>query len=251
MQNKFLKLILKLLHLIVPVLFWFAIWDIAALIVDHNYFLPTVKQTFSALLKILSSFSFYRVVFFTVLRVLIGLALGIVLAIILTFVSCKSKIAKAIISPLISVMKATPVVTLIIVLWIMLSSETLPIVIAILMVMPIVWQNLIDGYETIDQSLTEVCFVFEFSIFKRFKYLIFPTLLKYFIPSVITAAGLAWKSEIATEIIAYTKNSIGKFINDANYSYDSPAVFAWTLVIIALSISLEFLTKRLMKRFKV
>ena len=247
MKNK----ILRVAYIIVPILFWFAVWDISALIVDHTYFLPTVKETFSALFRILASFSFYKALFLTILRVFLGLALGIILAIILAFLSCKFQIAKAIISPLMSIMKATPVVTLVILLWIMLSGEQLPVVIAVLMVMPIIWQNLVDGYETIDKNLTEVCYIFEFSFFQKLKYLIFPALLKYFIPSVITATGLAWKSEIATEIIAYTTNSIGKFINDADTAYDSPSVFALTLVIIVLSIALEFFTKRLMKRYKV
>ena len=78
----------------------------------------------------------------------------------------------------------------------------------------------------------------------------FPTLLKYFIPAFITAAGLAWKSEIAAEVIAYTKNSIGGNISDANVIFDTPTAFAWTLVVIIFSIIIEVLTKFLLSRFK-
>lgn len=239
----------RILYFILPIIFWISVWEISSIIINKEYFLPSVQNTFISLFKILSTSSFYKVVFFSILRVLSGLSLGIILAIFLAFLSCKFECIKAIVSPLISIMKSTPVATLIIVLWILLSGDTLPIVIALLMVMPIIWQNLIDGYETIDKNLWEVCDVFEFSLFKKFKYLIFPTLIKYFIPSVITAVGLAWKSEIATEIIAYTNNSIGKFINDANYNFDSASVFAWTIIIIVLSLSLEFGAKKLLRRF--
>lgn len=247
MLNKFKKA----LYFVLPIIFWLIVWEIAALLVDRSYFLPTVEKTFSALFNILSSITFYKVVLFTILRVLAGLTVGILLAILFAALACKFKTARAIISPMISVMKSTPVATLIILLWLFVSGNDLPILISVLMVMPIIWQNLVDGYETIDKNLVEVCAVFEFSFLKRLKYLIFPSLLKYFIPSLITAVGLAWKSEIAAEIIAYTKNSIGQYINDANYMYDSASVFAWTLVIIVLSISLEFMTKRLLRRFKV
>ena len=247
MLNKFKKA----LYIVLPIIFWLIVWEIAALLVNRSYFLPTVEKTFSALFNILSSITFYKVVLFTILRVIAGLTIGILFAILFAALACKFKAARAIISPMISVMKSTPVATLIILLWLFVSGNDLPILISVLMVMPIVWQNLVDGYETIDKNLVEVCAVFEFSFLKRLKYLIFPSLLKYFIPSLITAVGLAWKSEIAAEIIAYTKNSIGQYINDANYMYDSASVFAWTLVIIVLSISLEFLTKRLLRRFKV
>ena len=68
--------------------------------------------------------------------------------------------------------------------------------------------------------------------------------------SALKPAGLAWKAEIAAEIIAYTKKSIGQGINDAKYNMDTPTVFAWTLLIILFSILLELGTKKLLRRFK-
>ena len=69
-------------------------------------------------------------------------------------------------------------------------------------------------------------------------------------PAVVTAVGLAWKAEIAAEIIAYTKKSIGQGINDAKYSMDTATVFAWTVVIIIFSLCLEIITKKILRRIK-
>ena len=116
--------------------------------------------------------------------------------------------------------------------------------------MPIIWQNLLDGYSAIDKNLIELADVYEFSYSKRLKLLVFPTLKKYLIPALITASGLAWKAGIAAEIIAYTKNSIGQGINDAKYNMETATVFAWTLVVIVLSIALEKTTKYFLRRVK-
>ena len=116
------------------------------------------------------------------------------------------------------------------------------------MVMPIIYQNLTDGLTAIDKQLSEVSDVFEFTKKKRFMLLTFPTLKKYLVPAVITASGLGWKAEIAAEIIAYTKHSIGQGINDAKYNMDTPTVFAWTAVIILLSIALESGARYLLRR---
>jgi NitT/TauT family transport system permease protein len=80
--------------------------------------------------------------------------------------------------------------------------------------------------------------------------LVIPQLVRYLIPAIVTATGLAWKSEIAAEIIAYTRNSIGQNINDAKFNMDSPTVFAWTIIVIALSIILELIAKLIMRRCK-
>lgn len=247
MKNK----VNTLLKFLLPICFWISIWEILALIVNHSYFLPSVSDTFSALFTVITSTSFFKVVFFTFLRVISGLVLGIIFGVLLALLSNRFTIIETLISPIIAVIKSTPVATFIIIFWVMLGGEMLSVFIAFLMVMPIIWQNLMDAFKSIDKNLSEVCDVFEFSFAKRMKILIFPALLKYFIPAVITATGLAWKSEIAAEIIAYTKNSIGQYINDAKYGFDTATVFAWTLIVITLSIVLENITKYLLRRVKL
>ena len=172
--------------------------------------------------------------------------LGFILAII-----CKKfSLLEALVTPTVTIIKATPVASFIVLLWVMLSGDALSIFIGFLMVMPIIWQNTMDAYSSIDKNLLEVAEVFEFSATKRFKILVFPTLKKFLYPAIVTSAGLAWKAEIAAEIIAYTKRSIGQGINDAKYNMDTPTVFAWTLLIILFSILLELGTKKLLRRFK-
>ena len=118
------------------------------------------------------------------------------------------------------------------------------------MVMPIVWQNVSDGFSAIDRELSEVCDAFEFSYKKRMKLLIIPTLSSYLFPALITSVGLAWKSEIAAEIIAYTKSSVGAMINDAKYNFETPKMFALTIIVVIMSLLLEAFTKFLIRRYR-
>ena len=235
---------------VLQIIFWLLIWEISARIVDNEFFLPTLGQTFRKLWDVVWDKNFPLTLISTLGRVLLGLVIGTALGVTLATLSHYSSIVKCIVSPFVSVVKSTPVATFIIILWLFMSGNALPVFIAVLMVMPIIWQNVLDGYEAIDPQLSEVCYLYRFSFKKRMRVLIFPTLLKYFIPAFITAAGLAWKAEIAAEIIAYTKNSIGGHISDANTVYETAEVFAWTLVVITVSILLEALTKFLLRRFK-
>ena len=144
-------------------------------------------------------------------------------------------------------MKATPVACIIVLLWLNMNYTEIAIFVVVLMVAPIVWQNVYDGYKTIDKSMSEVADVFQFSKLQRFKILIIPSVLSYLLPAIVTSVGLAWKAEIAAEIM--TANNIGKLIYDfKNISWDFTPIFAWTVIIVVLSILLEKTTKYFLGR---
>lgn len=240
----------KLLFTTLGILFWAAVWQISAVMLKKPYLIPTLPATFSALWEITASGKLFKTVALTLMRVLLGLTMGVVFGVILAFLTNRFAFLRAIVSPIISVIKSTPVASFIVILWVLFDGGTLAVFIAFLMVMPIIWQNLTDGFSAISTELAELCDVFEFSYFKRLRLLIIPTLSSYFIPALITSVGLAWKSEIAAEIIAYTKNSIGAMINDAKYFLETPKVFALTMIVVIMSLLLESATKYLMRRYK-
>ena len=240
----------KILRFILPFCFWLVLWWLGATIVDNSFLFPNVDETILALVSLVAKPSFYLVVLLTTIRVFLGFLLGCVLGFVLAILCNRFTVLEALISPIITIIKATPVASFIVLLWVMLSGNVLSIFIGFLMVMPIIWQNTMDAYSSIDRNLLEVTELFEFSAKMKFKILILPTLKKFLYPAIITSSGLAWKAEIAAEIIAYTQKSIGQGINDAKYNMDTPTVFAWTLLIILFSILLELGTKKLLRRFK-
>ena len=247
MQRKLFK---KILFGTLIFAFWISVWYLLALLIGEEYFLPTPHSAVIKLFKMMGTKIFYKVVLYSFLRVFFGVILGILCGSALAYVSHVFDPFRKIITPVISIIKATPVVTFITLLWILVSGNVLTVFIGFLMVMPIVWQNLLDGYDAIPMELSEVCDVFQFSKFNRFKILVFPILMRYLLPAVITSIGLAWKAEIAAEIIAYTKVSIGQHIYDARYHLLTDEVFAWVIVIVTFSITLEFLTKFALRRLK-
>ena len=231
-------------------LFWLCAWELLSLLINNSFLLPGIKSTAKELALILCDTSSYSVMLLTLLRVTLGLVIGIILGLGLGIAAHASPIVRSLTSPMITVIRSTPVASFIVVLWVIFSGDLLSVFIAFLMIMPIIWQSTLDGFNSIDKNLCEVAVVFRFSRLKQFKLITFPALIKYLVPAVITSAGLAWKAEIAAEIIAYTKKSIGQQINDAKYFMNTPRVFAWTVIIILFSIVLEKGTKLLLARVK-
>lgn len=247
MKNKAYKKILTAFF--VP-LFWILVWWILSLIVDNSYYLPSPLDTLKALIKLFGLQSFYKVIFLSFLRVLAGLLSGIAIGVALSFVCHKFDIIRSLVNPLISIIKAMPVATFILLLWLTLRGSLLTVFIGFIMVMPIIFQNALAGLDSIDKDLIEVGEIFEFSFSKKIRLLVFPALRSYLAPAIITSVGLAFKSQIAAEIIAYTNNSIGQYIYDANYGLNTDVVFAWAAVIVTFSISLESACRYLLGRVK-
>jgi NitT/TauT family transport system permease protein len=240
----------KTLSVILAVALWLLIWEIASRIIDLNFVLPGVIPTLRRLCELFAVSDFWKAIILSILRILLGFIIGVFAGTLLALLCNKVKPIKCFVSIFMVVAKSTPVASFIMILWVLIGSASLPSVIGVLMVMPIIWQNLMDGFDAIDNDLIEVSTVFELDRMKRFKYLIFPTLMRFFVPAALTSVGLAWKSGIAAEILTYTKNSIGKNISDAKAYFEGTDLLAWTVTVITISLAFEFLISRVARRVR-
>ena len=64
-----------------------------------------------------------------------------------------------------------------------------------------------------------------------------------------TAAGLAWKSGVAAEVLCLPEPSLGQCIYYTKYYLDIPELFAWTAATVALSMVLERLLRACLARW--
>lgn len=215
------------------------VWEIAARIADVRFFFPTVTDTAKALFSLVGTVGFWKTILNSLLRVLIGWLSGLLIGALLVFPAKHFAFLGTWIRGIMSVLKSTPVASFILVLWFFIGSDAVPPFIAAVMTAPVVYQNLWDADAALDPKLNEVTKIFGFSPFAKLRYYYLPAAVGFLVPATVTSAGLAWKAGIAAEVIAYTKNSIGREIYEAKNYFEGDVVFAWTLTVIALSIILE------------
>ncbi len=229
----------RALYAAIALLVWLCVWEIIARSVDLSFALPGVVETLRAFVTLLSTGVFWLTVLRSLGRILLGLLLGVVIAVLLAALSVRLPLLDAILSPAMVFIRATPVASFILILWVIIGRAAVPIVIAVLMVLPIIYQNICTALRTLDTQTSEMLAVYRVPRLRRLRIFVLPSMLRYFIPAFITAAGLAWKAGIAAEIIAYTKDSIGRAIADAKNNFDGPSMFAWTLAVVLLSFGIE------------
>ena len=151
----------------------------------------------------------------------------------------------ALLSPVISVIKTTPVASFVILVLIWLRRDYVPVLISALMVFPVVWSNVSAGIKSTERSFLELARVYDFSFIKTVRSIYFPSVLPYFRSACSSALGFGWKAGIAAEVLTVPGVSIGRMIYESKLYLQTTDLFAWTLCVILLSFLLEKLVLRL------
>ena len=180
-------------------------------------------------------------------QTLVGLARGLALGLARTEALPGREVAllDALLSPVISVIKTTPVASFVILVLIWLRRDYVPVLISALMVFPVVWSNVSAGIKNTDRSFLELARVYDFSFFKTARSIYFPSVLPYFRSACSSALGFGWKAGIAAEVLTVPGVSIGRMIYESKLYLQTTDLFAWTLCVILLSFLLEKLMLRL------
>lgn len=90
--------------------------------------------------------------------------------------------------------------------------------------------------------------VFEYPFTVKLKKIYVPAVKPYLKAAAVTGAGFAFKSGIAAEIIASPVFSIGRKLQESRIYFETAELFAWTAVVIILSMIFEKLLVKVVGR---
>ena len=239
---------------VLAVAFWIAVWQGVSLAVGSEILVASPARTFGALLSLLREGAFYRAVLGSLMRICAGFALALALGIALGALSFVVGWVRALLHPVVSVVKATPVASFVILALIWISSKNLSIFISFLMVFPIMYENMLAGLESADAKLLEMGQVFHLSRMARIRAIYLPAAYPVLLSAARLTLGMCSKSGIAAEVIGQPRQSIGAELNQAKLFFNTPDLFAWTVTIIVVSVAFERLVlcgiRALMRRWE-
>lgn len=239
----------KLLKWIAVALLWLTVWQFAAAAVGKEILIPYPRAVFLTLIRLCREREFWVAVIYSLLRITAGYLSGIAAGVVGAVLSARSKVFKAVFSPVLHLVRAVPVASFIILALVWIKSAYLSVFISFLMVTPMIWSATESGIENIDVRYLEMAKIFNLSRIKTLFEVKLPFLLPSFTAAAANALGFAWKSGIAAEVICRPSGSIGRLLQDAKLYLETPAVFALTAVVALLSLILEIIIKCIAKRF--
>ncbi|NLX93827.1 MAG: ABC transporter permease subunit [Clostridiales bacterium] len=229
---------------------WLTIWQAAYLLVRQEILLPSPWQTLARLWELAQTAEFWTASLLSLLRIVEGFVLGVVAGTLLGVLTAASSVLYEFFHPAITVIKSTPVASFIILALVWIKKPGVPVFIAFLMVLPIIWANVSEGIRQTDKYLLEMAKVFRFSRKALFAKVYIPAVLPYFFAGCTTSLGLAWKAGIAAEVLSLPAGSIGSKLYYSKIYIETIDLFAWTVAVILLSILLEKLLISLLNKFK-
>ncbi len=218
------------------------------MIVSKPLLLPSPLQTLQRLFVLASGADFWLSVVYSIARVILGLILGILTGILLAAASSLSSGVKTLVKPIITLARTTPVASFILLAFIWIGESAVPCFITMLMVIPIIYENIVTAVEGTDKRFYEVAEIFKFTPVKKLKMLYIPTIKPYFTAGVINSIGLSFKAGIAAEVLCTPGRSIGEKLYESKLYLETQDLFAWTAVVIIISLILEKAVIGLIKR---
>ena len=222
-------------------LIYLAVWEAVSLLVGQELLLPSPFATIRRLVELLGVGESWAYAGLSLLRIMSGYALGVAGGVLLAVLTAKSRFAESLLAPLRGVVKATPVTSFILLALLWFHSNLVPLLISFLMVLPMVWADTADAILHTDLRLVEMGKTFGLSKARIILKIYVPSVLPQFLAACTTSLGFAWKSGVAAEIIALPKQSIGYQLYISKLRIETVDLFAWTLLVILLSMLLEWL----------
>lgn len=215
------------------------LWQLLAMKLDQKLLLATPVDVAKTLGVLVKSQEFYSAIAYSMGRILIGLLIGAAVGIACAILAGRWHFMEVLFWPYFSAMKATPVASIVILCLVWLSSRRLSVFIVFLVVTPVIYTNILAGIKNLDLKMKDMARVFGINGLRRLLYVYLPELKTYIIAAFALATGMAFKAGIAAEVIGTPGGSVGKMLYNAKVYLETPELFAWTLVIIGLSVVVE------------
>ena len=221
------------------IVFWLIVWQLCAVLVGKSLLLPSPLEVIERLVQLVPEKNFWDSILFSGSKIMLGFLLGTAAGTALAVPAGKLTFFEKLFSPLLTTVKAIPVASFTILALMWISSADLSVLITFLIALPVAYSNIFEGIRSLDPKLTVMAKVFRVKPFRRFVGVYLSQLLPYFRSAVRLAIGLCWKSGAAAEVIGTPRGSIGEKLYNSKIYLETADLFAWTLVIIILSIITE------------
>lgn len=219
--------------------FWLGVWWGIAAAVGQELLVPSPLAVLAAFGRLVPTTDFWIAVALSLLRICVGFVAALPVGVLLAVLTVRFKTARALISPILQLVRAAPVASFIILALVWIDYDILPAVIAFLMVLPMIWVNTEEGIRRTDRNLLEMAHQYRVPSLRILTQLYIPSVKPFFLTACVNGLGFAWKSGVAAEVISRPDHAIGNHLFTAKIHLETPEVFAWTAVVVVLSILLE------------
>jgi len=186
------------------------------------YVLPSPLAVVRGLGEIVSTGEVWTHTGASLARILVGFGGAVALAILTGLAAFVSPRARAVVHDVLAVLNA--------IIWFGLSHWA-PIFTTLMITLPVVASNIVEGVESVDRRLLEMGDVYRLGGREKFRAIVVPSTVPYLVAGMKVGFGLALKVSVVAEIFGVT-SGIGYVMNYSREILATQMVFAWALVMV-------------------
>ena len=230
---------------IISPFFFLLVWYAVAAVIAAPLILPYPHQVIKRLFELAGTLLFWKAFAFTFLRVIISFLISAFLGFFLGLIAADSKAFSAFIDFPLELIRATPVIALILPALFWFTSGVVPVFVSVLMCLPIVITASQKGFEKTPENLEKLFKAYSrgFTGLKAFIYIRFPSATPALLSGAESAFGLTWKVVAAGEVLSIPHYATGSLMQQAQVHLETCDVLAVTLSLIVISYICQYLLK--------
>jgi NitT/TauT family transport system permease protein len=221
------------------------VWQIAALRVGADIILPSPLLVMAEFLKLVLSREFGPALAATFARGLEAFAFSCLAGIVLGFAAGSSRNFEAALAPILTTIRATPILALILLALLWFPAGFVPVFAAFLMAFPVMASAAAEGARAAPRELLEMSQLFKVPARRELFELRLPAAMPQLLAGARSAIGLCWKVVVTGEVLSQPVRAIGTGMQSSRVLLETPRVFAWAMAAILLCGLSEWLFGRL------
>ena len=229
----------NLLFSLVGILFLWLAWVIAYYIVGNDYVLPSFTETFSEMGRLLKDAAFWHAFGGTMLRTFFAFLLSLVLGVGLSLAASLRTWVRAMLSPIISVLRTVPTMAIILMLLLWTNPRVAPIIVSLLVLLPAVYAAALSAIDEVRENYGTLARSFQVPAGRRAMKMYLPLVA----PAVLGQAGsvfsMGLKITISGEVLSNTYQSLGGMMQEAKMFVQMPVLLALTVLAVLIGFLLE------------
>lgn len=222
-----------------------AVWEIISLIINAPLILPGVPAVGKEIIRLCSSGNFWLNFLYSFARIIISFLISVILGFLLGCLSGLVPVFKTLLEIPVSAMRATPVISVILIALFWFKSNTVPVFVCVLMALPIVITGVSNGFSQVDKKLLEMAEVYKLSLMKTFFAVKLPSVMPFFLNAIVQSFGLCWKVVIAGEVMCIPKKGLGSLMQVSQVHLETATVIAATVILVTVSFAMEQSLKKI------
>lgn len=226
-----------------------ALWKLGSLGLDKEIVLPPPERVVAVFSGLLGEPRFIEAVGATTIRSLAAFSIAMLTGSAAGFLAGISPRFRAMLSPPLTVLRATPVLAIILLAMIWFPAGIVPVFSALIMSIPVVTEHVAAGVGSVDRRLVDMAHSFGVSPLDIAGSIRIPSAMPHVLAAARSALGLSWKVVIAGEVLSQPARAIGTGMQEARLVLETAEVFAWALAGIILCAVGDMLFDRATKRF--